>query len=496
MKRAFLILAAVVACVLPAHAFDGTGFDTGTFTQDTSDLTLTGTSTLDGPVVIGEELGAELLTQTCAGWGLTSPVGAWSCSGDTITRTASGSNLTITNTAAVAGTTYKVAVTYATLTAGTFTASIGGISGVARSSAATYTEYITAGTTGAVTITANSAAAGTITISTTLVKAVTSTLTSAGNPLVIEADLLSETAHEAAVTINYVADKTAAMNDTGLVINQIDTASGGTSLLLDAQVGGASKFKITNAGRLQVNGTVPIITLSSDDYSANYADIFISASNGLSFRAYGANFRRYTFGQEEDVASGNAFFTIGQGTATAELTEDDAIQDYVAIKPEINQTSTAGYNAVHVLVGEPTPYTGGGGSGAQNLLLMETAHEDFSVPVTKFGVSRLGIITESISAAITADSGSAQGGSPLTSSLNVITVVATAGDSVTLPAAAAGLKITITNRDAADSADVFPATDDSINGGAANAAKALAAAASMMCYGVDATSWECLTLAR
>ena len=53
--------------------------------------------------------------------------------------------------------------------------------------------------------------------------------------------------NEVALTLNYTTNK-AAGNDTGLVINQTDTASPGTPLLADFQVGGASKAYVNNGG--------------------------------------------------------------------------------------------------------------------------------------------------------------------------------------------------------------------------------------------------------
>jgi ABC-type amino acid transport system permease subunit len=111
--------------------------------------------------------------------------------------------------------------------------------------------------------------------------------------------------------------------------------------------------------------------------------------------------------------------------------------------------------------------------------------------VTLEGVTTLtGTVKESTSATITADVGSAQGGSPLTSIFNVISVCANAGDSATLPAAAAGLRVYVLNT-GANSADVFPASGDAINEGSANAAKAVAANALLTCYAYDTTNWEC-----
>lgn len=76
-----------------------------------------------------------------------------------------------------------------------------------------------------------------------------------------------------------------------------------------------------------------------------------------------------------------------------------------------------------------------------------------------------------------------------------ISVCATGGDSVKLPAALAGLQIIVINHGAA-AADVFPNTDDDINETGANTAKSLGIDASMLCIAYDDVNWECLTLTR
>jgi hypothetical protein len=77
---------------------------------------------------------------------------------------------------------------------------------------------------------------------------------------------------------------------------------------------------------------------------------------------------------------------------------------------------------------------------------------------------------------LTAHAGGGQAGAtPLTGDVNRVTTVATAADSVLLPAAKAGLKLTVINAAAANSMNVFPAAGDAINAAAANAAQALAA---------------------
>jgi hypothetical protein len=69
------------------------------------------------------------------------------------------------------------------------------------------------------------------------------TLITASTPIVLD----QATGDEAALTLDYTTNK-AAGNDTGVIINQTDTASPGTSKLLDLQVGGSSKFNVDSVG--------------------------------------------------------------------------------------------------------------------------------------------------------------------------------------------------------------------------------------------------------
>ena len=67
--------------------------------------------------------------------------------------------------------------------------------------------------------------------------------------------LNAATGNEVAYTLNYTINKATSGDDTGLLINMTDTASPGTSYLIDAQVGGSSKFNVNNAGNLNLGGT-------------------------------------------------------------------------------------------------------------------------------------------------------------------------------------------------------------------------------------------------
>ena len=213
--------------------------------------------TITGPVTLNETTNTELLTQTCAGWGLTTPVGAWSCSGDTITRTASASDLTITNAAATVGTVYKVTVTYATITAGTFSVSVGGIAQVTHGTAGTFTEYFTAGASTAVTITAVAASAGTITVSTTSVTPSTNYVMASAGPVMLRSTMTNTTANEVGIHLLGRTEGTL----TGLktaVRSEIDVASGtsaGTEYIHEFYANGASKASIDSAGNTVIAGT-------------------------------------------------------------------------------------------------------------------------------------------------------------------------------------------------------------------------------------------------
>jgi hypothetical protein len=84
---------------------------------------------------------------------------------------------------------------------------------------------------------------------------ITQTPTGAGQTVsslahIMNAVLGKDTGNEAAFTMNYTTNKLTSGNDVGLLINQTDTASPGTSLLIDAQMGGTSQFGISNIGNI------------------------------------------------------------------------------------------------------------------------------------------------------------------------------------------------------------------------------------------------------
>jgi ABC-type amino acid transport system permease subunit len=97
--------------------------------------------------------------------------------------------------------------------------------------------------------------------------------------------------------------------------------------------------------------------------------------------------------------------------------------------------------------------------------------------------------TFDVAVGVTAHTGSAQGNGAITSTFVEISVCGTAGDAVTLPTAAAGKLVIIANN-GAESADVFPASGDAIDGASANAAQALPAGSNRIYICQDATDWD------
>jgi hypothetical protein len=99
--------------------------------------------------------------------------------------------------------------------------------------------------------------------------------------------------------------------------------------------------------------------------------------------------------------------------------------------------------------------------------------------VTFASLTTTGLNKVSVTNAITAHAGGGQASATaLTATINRVTVVATAADSVKLPAATAGESVTVINANVTNAINCFPASGDAINALAANAALSIAAGSS------------------
>lgn len=104
---------------------------------------------------------------------------------------------------------------------------------------------------------------------------------------------------------------------------------------------------------------------------------------------------------------------------------------------------------------------------------------------TTFG----GLVDLSTTAGITASTTQTQGQGALTATVNEISTCANANDTVTLPSAVAGRMVIVINN-GAQTAQVFPASGDSIDEAAADASKTQAAGANFIYIAQNATNWN------
>ena len=180
-------------------------------------------------------------------------------------------------------------------------------------------------------------------------------LEEAGNN-VLNSTLNEATGDEVALTIEYTTNKATSGDDTGLVINQTNTASPGTSYLINAGVAGNSKFKVNTAGA--VTATSIIVGTSFRGASLNA----VANNNTLSVQI-----RNFTNADNAiEMAIGTASQTTGHFNG-------------VAILP--NYSSTGDASGTDLLVNRTEESTG---SGAQLLA-------DFQVgSASKFSVDNEG----------------------------------------------------------------------------------------------------------
>jgi hypothetical protein len=98
--------------------------------------------------------------------------------------------------------------------------------------------------------------------------------------------------------------------------------------------------------------------------------------------------------------------------------------------------------------------------------------------------------TQSTANALTAHAGGGQGSAvPITTMFAVVTTVASAGDSVILPASVQGMVLSVANNAAVNAMNVFPATGEHINALSANTAFSVAAQSLTIFYCSVAGTW-------
>ena len=96
-----------------------------------------------------------------------------------------------------------------------------------------------------------------------------------GGKVTQTAALSAATGDEIAYSLAYTTNKSGSGDDTGLQIVQTDTASPGTSYLINAKVATASKFSVDNTG------SVVASAIKLDTNSVQYADVVTLTDNTL-----------------------------------------------------------------------------------------------------------------------------------------------------------------------------------------------------------------------
>lgn len=128
--------------------------------------------------------------------------------------------------------------------------------------------------------------------------------------------------------------------------------------------------------------------------------------------------------------------------------------------------------------------------GAQDRTQQYVVYETDTYATIDAMITDIVPVTYTSQTGITAFATGGQGSATqLSASFNEVTTAATAGDSVKLPAAKAGLRVVVKN-DGASAIDVFPYTGDTINDGAANAAIRVEVGSIVSFYAISATNWE------
>lgn len=160
---------------------------------------------------------------------------------------------------------------------------------------------------------------------------------------------------------------------------------------------------------------------------------------------------------------------------------------------------TSWEQAPHILNGESIVGVNAAGTGLVSMLTLNssnvvTAPSGITIPAGQV-FSNLGTSSRTAVNALTALVGGAQAGTALTAGINRVTTVASAADSVQLPAATAGISVVVINAAAANAMAVFPRTGEIINALSANASISVAANKTIEFFCAVAGTWNSILTA-
>ena len=278
-------------------------------------------------------------------------------------------------------------------------------------------------------------------------EAITADNLTMANPIVYD--------HNTTITAFATGGQTSATALTGEFNNVTTVATAGDSVKLPAAALGKS-IKVKNSGA----ASLAVFPATGDAINALAANLSVNVPVGATttFRAIDGT----TYETNE------VFVSPAPTTQSGEFVFKGA--DNAADHEVIFTNASHGQGTTTTL---PDPL------GATGTVVLEELTNTFDLP------QRYDLNT-TITAFATGGQASA---TALTGEINTVTVCATAADSVKLPAAAAGLRVTVRNLGAAILA-VFPATGDAINALAANLSIDVPVLGEMQFVAVDATTWH------
>lgn len=245
----------------------------------------------------------------------------------------------------------------------------------------------------------------------------------------------------------------------GLTSGQYIAWSGGTKIVNNGDGGaiisnnaGTAKLTLDSSGNCTLAGAIDFAGASI--YTTNSGHVRLGTGSYISWTS---------------IANGNT------GTRDLYLQRDAA-----GILAQRNSTNAQAFRVYNTYSGSVDEWFSIDWKTTSNTCIL-------SAKKSGSGVQRQ-IVVGAVTAGITASTTQTQGQGPLTTELNEVSTVANANDTVTLPTAVAGLRITVINN-GANTLKIYPASGDNLGAGV-DTSTTLATSTVRTYIAYDATNWR------
>lgn len=250
---------------------------------------------------------------------------------------------------------------------------------------------------------------------------------------------------------------------------------------LQFDTGGSGGEFIMNAGGGDVTTGVigQVLTVARTASVFNGAAIAIQSGTSGTAAVF--------FGDTDDADAGRIYWNNPQNYFQHYIGSNERLRlTNTALEPKgiTLGTSSARWSTIYVSFFGSIDFSGGD----------VTLDHTFGVVTVNGGHWKMGddaLLLRDVNAGLTASTTQTQGQGALTAEINEISTVANANDTVTLPSAVAGMKITIINN-GANLLQIYPASGDDLGAGV-NTSTTLAAGANATYCAYDTTNWVQLT---